>query len=297
MSPNRIRVHVKLALATAANSPSAQSLSAHVSPVTRVAILRGRDDLTKFVLVHGAWHDTWCWERVIPELRRRGHEATAVALPKDRRADTQAYARAIDGAISSPAETALVAHSASGPVAPAVAGRRRVKELVLVAALMHVPGYSWQVQREAQKSAQHSEFFKQTLERILVDAQGNSSWRTEDAAELFYNDCEPADAARAAQRLRAQNMTIVTETAPLAPPEVVPTRYVLCSQDRAIGRDWAIRTAREQFDATIEEFDASHSPFWSRPADFVELLTEPTYLNALRHNRYGRTGRLNGEGE
>jgi pimeloyl-ACP methyl ester carboxylesterase len=229
--------------------------------------------LTNFVLVHGAWHDTWCWARVIPELRRRGHEATAVALPKDRGAGTQAYATAIDRAISSPADTTLVAHSAAGLVAPTVAGRRRVNELVLVAALMHVPGYSWQVQREALMSAQHSEFFKQALARLLVDAQGNSIWRAKDAAELFYNDCEPADAASAAHRLRAQDMTIFTETAPLAPPAGVPTRYILCRQDRAISREWAIRTAREQFGASIEEFDASHSPFWSRPADFVELLT------------------------
>ena len=69
-------------------------------------------------------------------------------------------------------------------------------------------------------------------------------------------------------------MTIVTETAPLSPSEAVPTRYVLCSQDRAISRDWAIRTAYEQFDATIEEFDASQSPFWSRPVALADLLTE-----------------------
>ena len=154
----------------------------------------------------------------------------------------QASITAIDGAISTPADTTLVAHSASGLVAPIVAGRRQVSELVLVAALMQVPGYSWVAQREAQKSAQHTEFFLMHEPRILVDAQGNWTWRTEDGAKVFYNDCEPADA--------------------------------VCSQDRAVSRDWAIRTAREQFDATIEEFDASHSPFWSRPADLAELLTE-----------------------
>ena len=186
----------------------------------------------------------------------------------------QASITAIDGAISTPADTTLVAHSASGLVAPIVAGRRQVSELVLVAALMQVPGYSWVAQREAQKSAQHTEFFLMHEPRILVDAQGNWTWRTEDGAKVFYNDCELADAACAAQRLRTQVMTVFTETAPLDPPAAVPTRYVVCSQDRAVSRDWAIRTAREQFDATIEEFDSSHSPFWSRPADLAELLTE-----------------------
>jgi hypothetical protein len=68
-------------------------------------------------------------------------------------------------------------------------------------------------------------------------------------------------------------MTIFTEQPPLARPAGL-VRYVLCSRDRVISREWAIRTAREQLDATLEEFDASHSPFWSRPAALVKLLTK-----------------------
>lgn len=230
--------------------------------------------MTEFVLVHGAWHDTWCFERLIPELRRSGHDAFAVALPQEQGAGIEAYAAAIDRAISSPADTTLVAHSASGLVAPIVAQRRQVSELVLVAALMNVPGCSWMTQLEARKAAQHSERFNQALTRCVVDERGYWTWQTEDAAEVFYNDCEPADAVRAAQRLRAQDMTVFGDMPPLVSPTAVPTRYVLCSQDYAISRDWAIPTAQEQFDATIQEFDASHSPFWSRPADFAEVLTE-----------------------
>ncbi len=231
--------------------------------------------MTEFVLVHGAWHDTWCWERLIPELLRRGHDAWAVALPQERGADIEAYAAAIGRAISSPADTTLVAHSASGLVAPIVAQRRQVSELVLVAALMNVPGSSWMAQLAAQKAAQHSARFNQALARCIVDAQGYWTWRTDDAAKVFYNDCEPIDAVRAAQRLHAQDMTVFGDMPPSVSRDAVPTRYVLCSQDYAISRDWAIPTAQEQFDATIEEFDASHSPFWSRPADFAKLLIKP----------------------
>lgn len=31
-----------------------------------------------FVLVHGLWHGGWCWERVSPTLRDRGHQVTAI---------------------------------------------------------------------------------------------------------------------------------------------------------------------------------------------------------------------------
>jgi alpha-beta hydrolase superfamily lysophospholipase len=152
-------------------------------PETVVAIeISDGGYVTDFVLVHGAWHDTWCWERVVPELRLRGHEAAAVALPKEPGAGTQEYAAAIDAAISSPADTVLVAHSASGLVASIVAGRRGVSELVLVAALMQVPGYSWADQLELQRSAQHTELFRALMRRILVDERGTWTWRMADGA-------------------------------------------------------------------------------------------------------------------
>ena len=34
-----------------------------------------------FLLVHGAWHGAWCYERVIPLLARHGHAAVARDLP------------------------------------------------------------------------------------------------------------------------------------------------------------------------------------------------------------------------
>jgi pimeloyl-ACP methyl ester carboxylesterase len=35
---------------------------------------------TTFVLVHGAWHGGWCWRRVVPLLRRTGHEVLTPTL-------------------------------------------------------------------------------------------------------------------------------------------------------------------------------------------------------------------------
>src|SRR3954453_17747595 len=33
-----------------------------------------------FVLVHGAWHGGWCWQRVTPLLRAAGHEVFTPTL-------------------------------------------------------------------------------------------------------------------------------------------------------------------------------------------------------------------------
>ena len=37
--------------------------------------------MANFVLVHGAAHGAWCWSRVLPMLRAKGHEVVAVDLP------------------------------------------------------------------------------------------------------------------------------------------------------------------------------------------------------------------------
>ncbi len=36
--------------------------------------------MATFVLVHGAWHGSWCWRRVAQMLRRNGHEVFAPTL-------------------------------------------------------------------------------------------------------------------------------------------------------------------------------------------------------------------------
>ena len=36
--------------------------------------------MATFVLVHGAWHGGWCWDRVAARLRAAGHEVHAPTL-------------------------------------------------------------------------------------------------------------------------------------------------------------------------------------------------------------------------
>ena len=34
-----------------------------------------------FVLVHGAWHGEWCWDRIVPLLQDAGHRVLTFDLP------------------------------------------------------------------------------------------------------------------------------------------------------------------------------------------------------------------------
>jgi pimeloyl-ACP methyl ester carboxylesterase len=50
-----------------------------------------------------------------------------------------------------------------------------------------------------------------------------------------------------------------------------PSRYVVCTGDRTLNPQW-MREAAEQFCDEVVEFDSGHSPFWSKPDEFCQLL-------------------------
>jgi pimeloyl-ACP methyl ester carboxylesterase len=87
-----------------------------------------------FVLVHGAWHGGWCWDRVAPLLRSTGHKVHAPTLTGlSERAhllsptvglDTHVedVVRVID--VLGLTDVVLVGHSYAGQVITAVADRR-----------------------------------------------------------------------------------------------------------------------------------------------------------------------------
>ncbi|MDP6618648.1 MAG: alpha/beta fold hydrolase, partial [Nitrospinota bacterium] len=37
--------------------------------------------MSTYVLVHGSWYGSWCWDTVVPLLEAKGHKAIALDLP------------------------------------------------------------------------------------------------------------------------------------------------------------------------------------------------------------------------
>jgi pimeloyl-ACP methyl ester carboxylesterase len=90
--------------------------------------------VTTFVLVHGAWHGGWCWDRVAARLRAAGHEVHAPTLTGlSERAHllsplvglethVEDVVRLID--VLELSDVVLVGHSYAGQIVTAVADRR-----------------------------------------------------------------------------------------------------------------------------------------------------------------------------
>ena len=224
--------------------------------------------MTLFVLVHGAWHGAWCWSRVIPLLEERGHAAVAMDLPiEDRSAGWGDYADAVIAAMDdADGDVVLVGHSMGGHVIPVVAERRPVARSVFLAAGMPV-----EESFAALMQKHHDHFGPALAEKLVWAEDGGTTWRPDDAADIFYHDCEPQDARDAVSRLRSQYMQQAGDPYPITSFPNSPSTYIVCGQDRAISPAWGRRITSELGMETIE-MDASHSPFWSRPRELADVL-------------------------
>ena len=111
--------------------------------------------MANFVLVHGAWHGGWCWQRVASGLQQHGHRVHVVTLTGlGERAHLLAPAITLDTHVDDVISTIeveelhdviLVVHSYAGMIGTAVADRlgKRLKHLVYVDAVLPKPGESW----------------------------------------------------------------------------------------------------------------------------------------------------------
>ena len=99
--------------------------------------------MATYALVHGSGSDAWYWHRVVPELRALGHDVVAPDLPTaDDSAGLTEYTDVIVDAIGDRREVIVVAQSLAGFTAPIVCCRIPVNMLVLVAAMVPLPGES-----------------------------------------------------------------------------------------------------------------------------------------------------------
>ena len=97
--------------------------------------------MSTFVLIPGAGGTAWYWHRTVALLQRAGHEAIAVDLPgADESAGLPEYAGIVTAAIGDRDDVVLVAQSLGGFTAPLVAARVPVRAVVLVNAMIPVPG-------------------------------------------------------------------------------------------------------------------------------------------------------------
>ena len=221
------------------------------------------------VLVHGAWHGAWCWERVVPLLDAAAVPLVVVDLPSVSHDNATLHDDAdyVRGALDSiDGDAVLLGHSYGGAVITAAGVHPNVTHLAYLCA------FALDVGESAQENSLAGGDDPSDLGAALVIGDGVITIDPEHATAAFFHDCAPEVAAEAIGRLRPQSLAALGGKVAAAAWRDKPATYVVCTEDRAL--PVALQRSNAQRIGESVDWPTSHSPFLSRPELVAELLVE-----------------------
>jgi len=242
------------------------------SPARAATIRGGRDAqpriavptikaMATYALIHGAGDVGWYWHLVVGELERRGHVALAPDLPcEDESAGWSEYADAVVEAVGDRADVVLVAQSLGGFTAPVVCERIPVDLIVLVAGMVPLPGETF--------NNWGSGYPKAEGDGEDASAEGLG----DDEIAVFYQDVPRELAEEALSHGRGQAEKPLREPCPIEAWPDVPTRFLLCREDRVFPAAWLRMVVRDRLGIEPDELPGGHTPALSRPKELAERL-------------------------
>ena len=208
--------------------------------------------MSTYVLIHGGGDSAWHWHLLAPELERHGHDVVAVDLPTRDDADLADYVDAVVAAVGDRDHLVVVGQSLGAFTAPLVAAQLGADLVVLIAGMIPRPG--------------------ETAGAWWENTGYRSEVGVDDPVAAFLHDVPPPIAAEAARVERGQASAVMDDPWPLDAWPDVPTRFVLCRQDRFFPADWMRGVVRERLGIVPDEIDTGHCPALARPRELADLL-------------------------
>lgn len=218
-----------------------------------------------FVLVPGAGGSAWFWHRVVSELRSRGHEAVAVDLPgADESSGLPEYTDVVTEAIGDRTDTVLVAQSMGGFTAPMVCTRVPVGLLVLVNAMVPLPGETpgqWWGNTGSEPAR-------------LAAAEAGGYGAEFDLDTYFLHDVPAEVAAAGAGHEQPEADIAFNQPCDIERWPDITTRVLAATGDRFFPVDFQRRVARDRLGIEAETIPGGHLAALSHPSPLVDKLVE-----------------------
>ncbi len=215
------------------------------------------------VLVHGAWADGSCWQKVILPLRKEGLQVTCAPIPLTSLTDDIAALHRVVERTSGP--TVLVGHAYGGAL---IAGPNdsRVMSLVYIAALAPAEGET--VADVFYRAKPHAE-----APHLEPDAHG-LIWMLEGGfghAVAHRASPDQTTVLEAVQRPIA--VKCLQEKAPVPAWKTKPSWFLLAEEDRMIAPETQ-RYMAARMGAKIRAHHVDHSPMHTAPDVVVGVILE-----------------------
>ena len=237
--------------------------------------------MTTFVLVHGASHGSWCWDKVVPLLEAQGHDVVAVDLPGNTYGEfdippgqvtLDTYAQHACKVLDQQDEpVVLVGHSLGGLTITQTAEYRpdKIKTLVYLTALLLRSGEAM-----LPVSSRDPETVRAGLQRdswAVSEDLSVAIYHENSLKPRFFSDCSDDDTAW------AKSMLVPQPSGPLMDPMNtteenfgrVPRVYIECLQDGALELAYQRDMQSNLPCGRTISMDTGHSPVLSAPRELV----------------------------
>jgi pimeloyl-ACP methyl ester carboxylesterase len=226
--------------------------------------------MATFVLIHGAGDAGWYWHLAEAELRARGHHTIAPDLPCDNdTASLDDYAGTVASAAAGRKDLVIVSQSYGAFTATLAASRLPARLLVLLAGMIPAPGESpaqWWTSTGYREAAEQQA-------RLDGGKTGH-----DDPLVCYYNGVPRPLAEEALRRGGRGESSVVWDTPwPLTAWPDVPTKFVLCEDDRFFPAAFMRRVAGERLGIVPDEVPGCHCAALSHPKELTGLLV--SYLD------------------
>ena len=235
--------------------------------------------MATFVLIHGAWHAGWCWERVVPLLEQREHRVFTPDLPglgQDRTplrdVTLDIWTRFVSDLVASAGEPViLVGHSRGGIVISEVA--ERVPDAI--ASLVYLAAFLVPNEKTLAGMLTLSPARPVAAGAVVMNEDGVSSTIAPGKlGPVFYNTTLQELQARAAKLVTAEPMMSFTAPVRTSDPRYGRVRraYIECLQDNAIPIELQRLMQKALPCDPVVTLDTDHSPFYSAPSQLSDAL-------------------------
>jgi len=227
------------------------------------------------IMVHGAWHGAWAFDKVLPLLAASDVPALAVDLPghgnskesfTDLHGDARLVSQILDGIDGN---VVLVGHSYGGAVITEAGVHDAVTRLVYLCA--NVPDPDEETAASGDLAVTMARGARPAFaDAVLSHPDGTLTLDPEIAAACLYNDCDDETVAWALARLGSHPSLNLLQQPTTVAWRSTPSTYVLCRNDQTVHP----RIQRQMANRCtfVVEWDTGHSPFASQPQLVADLL-------------------------
>ncbi len=234
--------------------------------------------MKNILLIHGAWHASWCWDIIVKQLKQRNFAVEAIDLPGHSTNDKppfhniklQDYTNHLISIIEKQKKQfILVGHSMAGVVISQVAEKipKYIDRLIYLCAF--VPNFQGSLSEEEQKFAisniRNECIIDLNQYRIIMSHSNRLK-------EIFYGDCTEEQFEYAKMKLQDQPLFPFGDKVSLSNEcfGSVKKSYIECTKDQAILIEDQRRMRSDITDVVSLESD--HSPFLSHPNALCEAI-------------------------